>query len=338
MSGIEGRGVEGNTQQGSDDSVGGIPIAVPPNPSDQDVLIYQAGTNTIEWGPQMGGGAPLMFKGTWDASTNTPTITSGVGSGGDVWIVAVAGSTTIDGESDWKPGDWLVYDDTTNVWRKIDNTDAAHALTHVSGGTDEVDGDRLDIDFSPTRYTPDTTPPEVTLPVELTAHLAGIEGRLAFPPSATNPTGASEGDVYFNTSLNIWMGYMDLGGGLRWLSEQVYSVRVGWNTTRGPGDFLRGPGDVTTGGGSRGLPVPKGTLVGIDWSRTDTDTATIEVLHQVDGNSTTGSAIAESTSTGGTTRTSVEADHDAGRYQIRTKAGSNAVTSPSVVVYYRRRL
>ena len=55
---------------------------------------------------------------------------------------------------------------------------AAHAPTHVRGGTDEIDGDVIDIDYVPTNYTRDPTPPEVTNVEELTAHLAGIDNAL----------------------------------------------------------------------------------------------------------------------------------------------------------------
>lgn len=54
-----------------------------------------------------------------------------------------------------------------------------HNARHVAGGADEIDGDVLDIDYSPTNYTEDTTPPEVTATNELTAHLAGIDNALA---------------------------------------------------------------------------------------------------------------------------------------------------------------
>ena len=62
----------------------------------------------------------------------------------------------------------------------------AHAVTHVSGGTDEIDGDVLDITFVPVNYTRLTSPVEVTTVVELTAHLAGIDTRLSgtFEPTA----------------------------------------------------------------------------------------------------------------------------------------------------------
>jgi len=54
----------------------------------------------------------------------------------------------------------------------------AHAATHLTGGADELDGDQLDIDFTPTNYTPTTAPAEATSLDHLTAHLAGIDGAL----------------------------------------------------------------------------------------------------------------------------------------------------------------
>jgi hypothetical protein len=54
----------------------------------------------------------------------------------------------------------------------------AHADLHITGGSDEIDGDKLDIDFTPTNYTPDTTPAEADNVDNLTAHLAGIDNAL----------------------------------------------------------------------------------------------------------------------------------------------------------------
>jgi hypothetical protein len=63
----------------------------------------------------------LKYAGLWDADTNTPTITSGVGSTGEYYVVGTAGTTTIDGESDWQVGDWIIFGGT--IWQKIDNSD-----------------------------------------------------------------------------------------------------------------------------------------------------------------------------------------------------------------------
>lgn len=53
--------------------------------------------------------AGLNFQGTWDASTNTPTLVSGSGTGGDFYIVSVSGSTNLDGVTTWNAGDWALF-------------------------------------------------------------------------------------------------------------------------------------------------------------------------------------------------------------------------------------
>lgn len=71
----------------------------------------------------------LNYKGTWDAATNTPTLTSGVGTKGDYYVVSVAGSTNLDGITLWGVGDWAVFNGTT--WQKVDggNTSTITELT-----------------------------------------------------------------------------------------------------------------------------------------------------------------------------------------------------------------
>ena len=91
----------------------------------------------------------LTYQGTWNASTNSPTLSSGSGTPGYYYIVSVAGSTNLDGITDWAVGDWAVFSDqATDAWQKIDNT----AVGNVSGsgvnnrlvlwsGTSTVDSD-----------------------------------------------------------------------------------------------------------------------------------------------------------------------------------------------------
>ncbi len=43
----------------------------------------------------------LNYVGTWNANTNSPTITSSVGNKGDYYQVSTAGSTSISGISNW---------------------------------------------------------------------------------------------------------------------------------------------------------------------------------------------------------------------------------------------
>lgn len=68
----------------------------------------------------------LQYEGTWNASTNTPTITSSVGTDGTFYIVSVAGTTNINGINDWQVGDWIVFHDT--AWQKVDNSDSVSSV------------------------------------------------------------------------------------------------------------------------------------------------------------------------------------------------------------------
>jgi hypothetical protein len=73
----------------------------------------------------------VMYEGVWNATTNSPSISSGVGNKGDYYVVNVAGSTTVDGISDWKIGDWIIFNGT--VWDKVDNTDAVSSVNGFTG-------------------------------------------------------------------------------------------------------------------------------------------------------------------------------------------------------------
>lgn len=89
-------------------------------------------------------------------------------SAGSLWVNVTAGryylclSATV-GAANWQ----LVASQGTDV--------DAHAPRHLSGGADEVDGDRVDIDFVPTNYTRTLKAPYTTLLEELTSHLEGID-------------------------------------------------------------------------------------------------------------------------------------------------------------------
>lgn len=49
-----------------------------------------------------------------------------------------------------------------------------HASSHITGGMDELDGDKLDVDWNPSNYTP-TTVTETTSVDHLSSHLKGID-------------------------------------------------------------------------------------------------------------------------------------------------------------------
>jgi hypothetical protein len=72
----------------------------------------------------------VTYQGAWDALTNSPPLTSSVGTKGHYYVVNFAGSTNLNGITDWQVGDWAIFSGT--VWQKVDNTEA---VTSVNGFT-----------------------------------------------------------------------------------------------------------------------------------------------------------------------------------------------------------
>jgi hypothetical protein len=87
-----------------------------------------------------GGVGAVTYEGTWNASTNTPTLASGTGTKGEYYVVNVAGSTNLDGITDWQIGDWAIFNGT--VWEKVDNTDS---VSSVNGQVGTVVLDAADV-------------------------------------------------------------------------------------------------------------------------------------------------------------------------------------------------
>lgn len=69
----------------------------------------------------------FAFAGEWDAATNTPTLTSGQGTIGELYRVTVAGTTDLDGNNSWGVGQHFYFDGT--VWRPL------FSQTNFWGGT-----------------------------------------------------------------------------------------------------------------------------------------------------------------------------------------------------------
>jgi len=75
-------------------STGGV--GLPEQTGNAGKYLTTDGTN-LSWNDIAGG---LDYQGTWNASTNTPTLASGVGTNGYYYIVSVAGTTNLDGVTD----------------------------------------------------------------------------------------------------------------------------------------------------------------------------------------------------------------------------------------------
>jgi hypothetical protein len=60
----------------------------------------------------------LNFKGTWDANANSPALASSVGTKGDYYVVGTAGSTNLNGISNWGVGDLATFNGS--VWQRVE--------------------------------------------------------------------------------------------------------------------------------------------------------------------------------------------------------------------------
>lgn len=77
-------------------------------------------------------GAPMSYKGVWDADTNTPALADGIGEAGWVRRVTVAGSQNLgSGSLDFEVDDRVIYNGAT--WEKWDANDAVQSVFGRTG-------------------------------------------------------------------------------------------------------------------------------------------------------------------------------------------------------------
>jgi hypothetical protein len=73
----------------------------------------------------------LSYQGGWNATSNTPTLTSSVGTTGYYYVVTTAGTTNLNGITDWQIGDWAIFNGS--VWQKIDQTNTVSSVNGQTG-------------------------------------------------------------------------------------------------------------------------------------------------------------------------------------------------------------
>jgi len=96
------------------------------------------------------------------------------------------------------------------------------------------------------------------------------------PKSGTNPISPANGDFYYNTTINKLMAYDSVRG--KWLSVTEQNLQVGRATNTGSGSYYRGADGLLLGP-TRGWPaLHDGTVVAFSYTRSDSDSATFDIV------------------------------------------------------------
>lgn len=143
----------------------------------------------------------LFYAGTWNASTNTPTLVSGVGVKNTYYIVSTAGTTNLDGISTWAVGDWAIFNGT--VWQRI------------VGGSAEIFSSLTVTGLTGYMYANGNSAvtASTTIPV---ANVSGAVPNTVYILAGTNLTGggALTGNVTINNPYNGTVTSISTGTGL----------------------------------------------------------------------------------------------------------------------------
>jgi hypothetical protein len=131
----------------------------------------------------------MNYQGTWNASTNTPTFVSGTGTKGYFYKVTTAGTTSIDGISQWNIGDSIVFDGT--VWDKIDGISSE--VISVAGRSGAVVLSNTDISGLGTMSTQNSSAVNITggtvaastISGNITGNAANVTGTVAVANGGT---------------------------------------------------------------------------------------------------------------------------------------------------------
>lgn len=132
------------------------------------------------WKQVGGGGASITVS---DTAPSSPVA-------GAMWYDSTTGKTFIR-YNDGSSSQWVEIGEASQL------SVPTHGSSHVRGGSDVIDGDRLTVDYVPTRYTRNSAASGAGDNTDLTAHLSGIDARFA-PALVTNlPSSPYDGQIIY---------------------------------------------------------------------------------------------------------------------------------------------
>lgn len=165
-------------------------------------------------------------QGNWDASTNTPSLASGVNgtsATNPLYIVNVAGSTTLDGISSWDVGDWVYF--ANGAWQKADNVDDVLSVNSQTGAvvldTDDISEGTTNLYFTESRVE-DTTLANYTVGADAAiANTDDVKGAFGKVQGQINAL-SSAATLADNVSLSI--NATDISNGYKDLAQEATTV------------------------------------------------------------------------------------------------------------------
>jgi hypothetical protein len=166
----------------------------------------------------------MEYKGTYNASINTPSLSDGTGNQGDIYRVSVAGTRNFgSGNITFDVGDNCIYNGST--WEKSDTTDAVASLEGSDGVTVSSATGNITISIA-----------DGALSI---AKTSGLQ-------SALNNRQPLDGDLTAIAGLSGASGLLRKNAANTWaLDTNTYLTSVSWEQVQNrPNDFIRKNGNV----------------------------------------------------------------------------------------------
>lgn len=198
--------------------------------------------------------------------------------------------------------EYVCLDDSTGaaIWK---NTTAS------GSGSGDVVGPNSSIDYGMVVFN------------GITGKLIQDSGKRNYGGSATDPTtpAPADGDIYYNTVLDMWMAYDATRA--KFLSIETTTFIFGRRTNTSAGSYYRGISGQSLSATIGWTAPHDGTVVGLGYTRSDSDSATFEVT--ADGTSI---ATLASTATSGKS-VALDGDFDEdGVLAAKNQSGGRATT------------
>jgi hypothetical protein len=181
--------------------------------------------SVLSWADVAGG---LDYQGTWNASTNTPTLASGVGTNGYYYVVATAGSTNLDGITDWQIGDWLLFNGT--AWQKIDQSELVTSVASADASvTVTTTGSAVDLAVysSPRLIAQIRNETGATLTKGTVVYINGAAGNKATVTKATATSDTTSAQTFGLITADLATntnGYVILAGEIAGLDTSAFAA------------------------------------------------------------------------------------------------------------------